>query len=86
MNNNSRHYTLRLLSFPLQYTTAVSVLINVATIAGAMIPAGFTLPYCCLYAIILTGINCNEEIFKIRNVHISLLAMRLSSAEAYPGV
>lgn len=37
-------YTLRLRSFPLQYNTAVSVLINVATIAGAMIPAGFTLP------------------------------------------
>lgn len=38
-------HTLRLLSFPLQYTTATSVLINVATIAGAIIPAGFTLPY-----------------------------------------
>ena len=37
--------TLRFLSFPLQYTTAVRVLINVATIAGAIIPAGFTLPY-----------------------------------------
>lgn len=62
------------LSFTLQYTTAVNVLINVATIAGAIIPAGFTLPYCCRYAIILTGISCKEEIFKIRNVHISLLA------------
>lgn len=39
-----------------------------------IIPAGFTLPYCCRYAIILTGISCKEEIFKIRNVHISLLA------------
>ena len=33
------------LSFTLQYTTAVNVLTNVATIVGAMIPAGFTLPY-----------------------------------------
>ena len=40
-----------------------------------MLPAGFTLPYCCRSAIILTGINCKEEIFKIKNVHISLLAI-----------
>ena len=36
------------LSFTLQYTTAVNVLINVTTIAGAITPARFTLPYCCL--------------------------------------
>lgn len=41
-------HTLRFLSFNLQYTTATAVLTNVATIAGAIIPAGFTLPYCCL--------------------------------------
>lgn len=48
MNKAESPQTLRLLSFNLQYTTAVNVLINVATIAGAIIPAGFTLPYCCL--------------------------------------
>ena len=69
-------HPLRLLSFPLQYTAATIVLTVVATIAGAMIPAGFTLPYWLLYAIILTGISCREEIFKIKNVHISLLAVR----------
>lgn len=72
--NTESPHTLRLLSFILQYTTAVNVLTNVATIAGAIIPAGFTLPYWLLYAIIFTGINCKEEIFKIKNVHISLLA------------
>ena len=41
-------HTLRFLSLTLQYTTATAVLTNVATIAGAIIPAGFTLPYCCL--------------------------------------
>ena len=51
-----------------------SVLQTWPTIAGAIIPAGFTLPYWLLYAIILTGINCKEEIFKIKNVDISLLA------------
>ncbi len=40
-------HTLRPLSITLQYTIAVNVLMKVATIAGAMIPAGFTLPYCC---------------------------------------
>ena len=74
--NTESPHTLRLLSFILQYTTAVNVLTNVATIAGAIIPAGFTLPYWLLYAIIFTGINCREEIFKIKNVHISLLAIR----------
>ena len=73
--NTESPHTLRLLSFILQYTTAVNVLTNVATIAGAIIPAGFTLPYWLLYAIIFTGINCREEIFKIKNVHISLLAI-----------
>ena len=75
MKSDEAH-TLRFLPFPLQYTTATSVLTKVAAIAGAMIPAGFTLPYCCLYAIILTGINCKEEIFNTKNVHISLLATR----------
>ena len=28
------------------------------------------------YAIIFTGINCKEELFNIKNVHISLLATR----------
>ena len=40
-----------------------------------MISAGFTLPYWLLKAIILTGINCRDEIFMIRNVHISALAV-----------
>lgn len=36
---------------------------------------GFTLPYCCLYAIIFRGISCKEEILMIRKVHISSEAM-----------
>ena len=48
LNKYGEPHALRLLSFILQYTTATAVLTNVATIAGAMIPAGFTLPYCCL--------------------------------------
>ena len=63
-------YTLRFPSFILQYIIATPVLT-----AGAIIPAGFTLPYWLLYAIIFTGISCNEEIFKIKNVHISLLTI-----------
>ena len=38
----------------------------VAIIAGAMMAVGSRLPYWLLYAIILTGINCREEIFRIR--------------------
>ena len=45
MNKAESPQTLRLPSFTLQYTAATAVLTNVATIAGAIIPAGFTLPY-----------------------------------------
>ncbi len=44
-------------------------------------PAGLTLPYWLLYAIILTGISCNDEIFKTRNVHISREAQRACSSQ-----
>ena len=47
-----------------------------------MILAGSTLPYWARYAIIFTGIICREEIFRIRKVHISLLAMRTWSEVA----
>ena len=60
----------------LQYITATTVLKNVATTAGAMTAAGLALPYWLRYAMIFTGINCNDEIFITRNVHISLLAVR----------
>lgn len=69
-------HPLRFLPSALQNTTAAAVLINVATIAGAITAVGFTLPYCCLYTIILTGISCREEIFKIRKSHISFEAVR----------
>ena len=64
------------LTITLQQITATIVLKNVATIAGAITAAGFALPYWLRYAMIFTGINCKEEIFITRNVHISLLAVR----------
>ena len=73
---NGEPHALRLLPFTLQNTTATAVLKNVATIAGAITAVGFTLPYCCLYTIIFTGISCKEEIFKIRKSHISFDAVR----------
>ena len=64
------------LPITLQYITATTVLKNVATIAGAITAAGLALPYWLRYAIMFTGINCNDEIFITRNVHISSLAVR----------
>ena len=59
----------------------------VAISAGAIIPAGLTLPYWLRYAIIFTGISCSEEIFITRKVHISLLAVLLSGMFCmYPGL
>lgn len=46
-------------------------------IAGATIAVGFTLPYWLRNTIILTGISCREDIFKIKNIHISLVAVPL---------
>ena len=62
-------------SIILQKITATIVLTAVAAIPAPTIPAGFTLPYWLLYAITFTGINCSDEIFSIKNVHISLLAI-----------
>ena len=69
-------HALRFQSITLQNTTAAAVLKNVAAIAGAITAVGFTLPYCCRYTIIFTGINCNDEIFRIRKLHISFEADR----------
>ena len=66
-----------LLPIILQYTTATTVLKNVATIAGAITAAGLALPYWLRYAIIFTGMSCSDEIFITRKVHISLLAVRV---------
>lgn len=57
----------------LQKLTPARVLIVVAIIAGATIAPGLWELYWLLYAIILTGINCNDEIFNTKNVHISLV-------------
>jgi hypothetical protein len=46
----------------------------VAIIAGPTIAAGLALPYWLRYAIILTGINCRDEIFTTKKVHISSVA------------
>ena len=62
------------LSLALQYRIETSSPAAVAIMAGAIMIAGFTLPYWVRYAIMLTGISCKEEILRIRNVHISLLA------------
>lgn len=74
--NEEPSQALRFQSIILQNTTATAVLKNVATIAGAITAVGFTLPYCCRYTIIFTGINCNDEIFRIRKLHISFEADR----------
>ena len=56
----------------LQITTATNVDDSVAIIPGTITAVGFTLPYWLRYAIMDTGINCKEEIFRIKNVHISV--------------
>ncbi len=66
-----------ILCFPstiLQNNTAAAVLTAIAAIAGPTMAVGFTLPYWLRYAIIFIGISCSDEIFNIKNVHISLLA------------
>lgn len=70
-----------------QNTIAAAVLTKVARIAGAITAAGLALPYWVRYTIIFTGMSCRDEVFKIRNVHISRLATRsplhpVSSPEA----
>ena len=61
----------------LQNITATNVLHVVAIIDGNSIDVGLALPYWLLYAIILTGISCIEDILITRNVHISQLATLL---------
>ena len=58
-------------SITLQKMTAATVLAMVATMPGPTTAAGFPLPYWLRYAIMFTGISCNEDIFKIKKVHIS---------------
>ena len=58
----------------LKKLTIIPILMQVAIMAGIMIAAGFTLPYWLRYASIFTGISCRDEMFKIKKVHISLLA------------
>ena len=65
--------------FVLIYKTAAPVLIAVARIAGPTIAVGVTLPYSVRKAMILTGINCREDIFRIRKSHISLLAAEVQT-------
>lgn len=54
---------------------AATVLAVVAIIEGTTMAVGFTEPYCARYAIMFTGINCRDEIFIIRKVHISFEEM-----------
>ena len=61
-------------SIILQNRIAAPVLTAVAAIPGPRIAPGSTLPYCVRYAMMFTGISCREEMFRIRKVHISLLA------------
>ena len=58
---------------------AASVEKEVAAMAGPTIAVGFTLPYWLRYAMILTGISCKDEIFRMRKSHISSLAQSLGS-------
>ena len=62
---------------------AIPVLTAVARIAGPTIAVGATLPYSVRKAIILTGISCREEIFRIRKSHISLLATPIGTARCF---
>ena len=62
---------------------AIPVLTAVARIAGPTIAVGATLPYSVRKAIMLTGINCREEIFRIRKSHISLLAAPIGTARCF---
>lgn len=78
-NESGEPHALRFLSITLQNTTATTVLTAVATMAGPTTAVGFPLPYWLLYAMILTGISCREEILIIKNVHISLLAVPLDA-------
>ena len=50
---------------------------KVATMAGATIAVGFTLPYWLRNTMMLTGISCKDEMLRIRNIHISLVATPL---------
>lgn len=52
----------------------------VATSPAPTITVGFTLPYWLRYAMMLIGISCREEMFMIKNVHISSLAIPFSLA------
>lgn len=45
--------------------------------AGATIAVGFTLPYWLRNTMMLTGISCKDEMLRIRNIHISLVATPL---------
>ena len=69
--------------FVLIYKTAAPVLIAVARIAGPTIAVGVTLPYSVRKAMILTGINCREDIFRIRKSYISLLAAPTATARCF---
>lgn len=69
--NLTLSYALRHLHIILQNITAATVLMLVAISAGMTIFAGSTDPYALRYAMIFTGINCNDDIFITRNVHIS---------------
>ena len=83
--NYKKFFTIhQCFSINLQKKAAKMVLMTVATIAGPTISAGFTLPYWLRYAIILTGISCRDDMFKIRNVHISLFATPLGTAFVFP--
>jgi len=61
----------------LQNIIAVPVLIAVATIPAPTIAVGSTLPYWLRKAMTFTGINWREEIFKMRKLHMALLATGL---------
>lgn len=54
---------------------ATNVEVSVAIIPGTITAVGFTLPYWLRYAIMDTGISCREDMFIIKKVHISLLAV-----------
>lgn len=71
-------------SITLQKTTPASVLTAVARIAGPTMAVGFTLPYWLLYATTFMGINCKDEIFRIKNTHISSLATPFGTAGSFP--
>lgn len=77
-------HALRFPSITLQNKTPATVLTAVARIAGPTIAVRFTLPYWLRYATTFIGINCKDEIFRIRNTHISLLAVPFGTAGKCP--